>query len=102
MKNSIITEFVSFKVLETTTDEQLMAKADFLNDFQKKQDGFIDAELVKDVKENEWRFVYHYESMEKVKVIGEKMRSSKIFDGFTPITVPGSLSVTFYNHLRKW
>jgi hypothetical protein len=99
---TIITEFVKFRVLETTTDEQLISKADILNEFQKQQDGFIDAELVKSIKENEWYFVYHYENMEKVKAIGEKMRSSKVFDEFTPLTVPGSLSVAFYQLFKKW
>ncbi len=99
---TIITEFVRFKVLDTTTDELLVSKADILNDFQKRQDGFIDVELVKGVKESEWYMVYHYENMEKVKAIGEKMRSSKIFDEFVPLTVPGSLNVTFYQQLKKW
>lgn len=102
MKDTIITEFVKFKVLETTTDEQLISKADILNDFQKKQDGFIDAELVKNVEENAWCIIYHYESLEKVKAIGEKMRNSKVFDEFNPLIVPGSISVTFYHQLRKW
>jgi hypothetical protein len=102
MKDTIITEFVKFKVLETTTDEQLTAKADILNDFQKKQDGFIDAELVKDVNENAWCFIYHYESLEKVKAIGEKMRNSKVFDEFIPLIKQGSLIVTFNQRLREW
>jgi hypothetical protein len=102
MKNAIVTEFVKLKVLETTTDEQLISKADILNDFQKKQDGFIDAELVKDMNENSWCFIYHYESMEKVKAIGEKMRNSRVFDEFNPLIVPGSFSVTFCQHLKKW
>ncbi len=99
---TIITEFVRFKVLDTTTDELLVSKADILNDFQKRQDGFIDVELVKGVKESEWYLVYHYENLEKVKAIGEKMRSSKMFDEFTPLTVPGSLNVTFYHQLKTW
>ena len=82
--------------------KQLISKADILNDFQKKQDGFIDAELVKGIKETEWYFVYHYENLEKVKAIGEKMRNSKVFDEFTPLTVPGSPSVTFYQQLKEW
>jgi hypothetical protein len=102
MKNSIITEFVKFRVLETTTVEQLILKADILNDFQKELDGYKDAELVKGVQENEWYLVYHYESMDKVKVIGEKMRSSRLFDEFVPLVVPGSLGVTFYQQLKKW
>jgi hypothetical protein len=102
MKN-LITEFVKFKVLETTTDEQLISKADIvINGFWKKQDGFIDAELVKDVEENSWCFIYHNESLEKLKAGGEKMRSSKEFGDFIPLIVPGSISVTFYHRLRKW
>lgn len=102
MKNSIITEFVNFKVLETTTEEQLISKADILNYFQKKLDGYIDAELVKNVKENAWCIVYHYESLEKVKVIGEKLRNSEEFGEFISLIVPGSISITFYHLLRKW
>jgi ABC-type uncharacterized transport system substrate-binding protein len=102
MKTSMITEFVKFQVLESTSDEQLLSSADILNDFQKKQDGFIDAEVVKNVAENAWCFVYHYESMEKVKAIGEKLRSSKVFDVFMPLIVPGSLNVTFHQQLRTW
>ena len=102
MKNAIITELVTFKALEAVTDEQLISKADSLNDFQKKQDGFLDAELVKDVKENEWYLIYHYENMEKVKAIGEKLRNSKEFGEFIHLVIPGSLSITFYHKLRKW
>jgi len=103
MKATIITEFVKFKVLETTTDEQLISKADInINGFHKKQDGFIDAELVKDVEENAWCFIFHYESLEKIKAVGEKMRNSKEFGEFIPLIVPGSISAIFYNQLRKW
>jgi hypothetical protein len=102
MKNTIIAEFVKMKVLETVTDEQLLSKANILNDFQKLQDGFIDSELVKDMNENSWCFIYHFESMEKVKAIGEKMRSSNVFDEINPLIVPGSFSVTFYQHWKKW
>ena len=99
----MITEFVKFKVLETTTDEQLISKADIhMNGFQKKQDGFIDTELVKNVEENEWYFIFHYESLEKIKAVGEKMRSNKAFDDLNTLIVPGSISVTLYDQLRKW
>ena len=42
------------------------------------------------------------ESLKKLKAIGEKMRSCKIFDLFNPLIVPGSLCVTFNVRLRKW
>lgn len=103
MKDTIITEFVNFRVLETTSEKQLLSEADiFINDFLKKQDGFVDAELEKDVEGNARTFIMHYESFEKVKAIVERMRSSKEFDEFKSAIVPGSIAVTFHQHLRNW
>ncbi len=102
MKNSIITEIVKFKASETTTYEQLLIKVDILNDFQKKQDGFIDAELVIDAKEDAYYLIYHFESLEKVKVIGGKLRNSEAFEEFNSVIVPESVSITFCNKLRNW
>jgi len=98
----MVTELVKFNLLETVADELLFSKADHLNDFQKAQEGFCDVELVKNISENTWCFIYHYDSLEKVKVIGEKLRSSTIFDEFNKLIVPGSLSVTFHQQLKKW
>ncbi len=102
MKTTMITEFVEIRVLETATDEQLLAKAEVLNDFLKMQDGYVDAELLKGIERNIWRFIFHFESMEKVKAIGEKMRSSEEFNDFKTLIVPGSIGVTFFRQERKW
>jgi hypothetical protein len=102
MKNEVITEFVKFKVLETTTVEQLLSKADILNEFQKKLDGYIDAELVKGIEGNAWCFIYHFDSLEKVKVIGEKLRGSNVFSEFICLIIPESLNVTLNHQFKKW
>ena len=102
MKNTIITEFVKIEALETTTDEQMKTAADVINNFLQQQDGFIDAELVKAVEGNIWHFIYHIETLEKLKVIGEKMRSAKMFGEITPLIVPGTLSVSFFTQLKSW
>ena len=102
METKIITELVQFKVLNTTTDEQIVTAVNNLNEFQKKQDGFLDAELVKDVKENSWCIIYHYENFEMVQAIGAKLRSNKVFSDFTSLTSPESLSISFYHLIEKW
>jgi hypothetical protein len=102
MKNSNVTELVNFKVLESTTEEQLLLKADSLIDFLKKQDGFVDAELLTDAEGNARSIIIHYESFEKVKSIVEKMRSCFEFDDFKSVLVPGSIGVTFQQQLKKW
>lgn len=100
---TMITEFVNFRVLETTTDEQLMAKADrFIGDFMKKQDGFVDAELTKTVKGDSLCFILRYESFEKVKAIVEQLGSCKEFAEFKLLLVPGSITVTFNPQLKTW
>ena len=97
-----MTELVKFMILSTTTNDQLLLAADKLNEFQKLQDGFLDAELVKQNNENEWCFIYHYESFEKVKIIGEALRKSGIFNEFMPLIIPDSLSITFHQPIKKW
>lgn len=97
-----MTEIVKFKVPDTVTEDQLFAKACILNDFQKNQDGFIDAELIKQTEAKEWCFIYHFESFEKAKSIGQKLRENKIFDEFLPVTEAGSVSVTFYDKKMNW
>jgi hypothetical protein len=102
MKTKIITEFVRVEVLQTTSDEQLLAKAEIINQFIQKQDGFIDAELVKAMEGNVWYFIYHIENFEKLKTVGEKLRAMKLFDEITPLIVPGSMSVRFYQQVKNW
>jgi hypothetical protein len=102
MKTTMITEFVRFEALQTTTEEQLLEKADLINEFLQEQDGFIDAEIVKAVEGNIWYFVYHIENFEKLKAVGEKLRSNKLFDELTPLIASGSLNVSFYLQFKSW
>ena len=103
MKTTMITEFVNFRGLETTSDELLLSKADVLiNGFLKKQVGFINAELVKEGEGDARCFIIRYESFEMVKAIIAKMGNCKEFDEFKSVIVPGSIGVTFNQHLRKW
>jgi hypothetical protein len=100
---TMITEFVNFKVLETTTDEQLIAKADaFIGDFMKKQDGFVDAELTKAADGDARCFILRYESFEKVKPIVEQLGNCQEFAEFKSLLVPGSIAVTFNPQLKTW
>jgi hypothetical protein len=56
----------------------------------------------KAVEGNTWHFIYHIENMEKLKAVGEKLRSSKLFDELTPLIVPGSLGVSFHHKIKNW
>jgi uncharacterized protein YxjI len=100
MKTTMITEFVEISLPETTTVEQFTEKAENFVNFLKKQDGYIDGEMVQALEGNAWRFVFHFENMEKVKAIGEKMRSSNEFAEFKAVIA--GFGVTFFRQLKKW
>lgn len=102
MKNKKITELVRIEVLLSTTDEQVLAKANLINGFLQKQDGFIDYELVKAMEGNTWYFIYHIENLEKLRAVGEKLRSNKLFDELIPFIIKGSMNISFFNHMEKW
>jgi recombinational DNA repair ATPase RecF len=99
----MVTEFVNLKPLATTTEEQLISAIDNLvKNFWNTQDCFVDAELLKSIEQNELTLVFHFESMEKVKISGQKMRQTEEFAQFIALLVPDSLSIVFNNSLRKW
>lgn len=102
MKTTIITEFVKIEALQTTTNEQLLAKVNLINDFLQNQDGFIECEFVKAMEGNTWFLIYHIENMEKLRAVGEKLRSNKLFDELIPLITKGSMNFSFFNQVKKW
>ncbi len=102
MKNTVITALVRLEVLPSTTEEQVLRKADLINDFLQNQDGFIDCELVKAIEGNTWYLIYHIENIEKLRAVGQKLRSNKLFDELIPIITTGSMNFSFFNKLKKW
>ena len=102
MKNTVITELVRIEVLPSTTEEQVLTKANRINDFLQNQDGFIDCELIKAIEGNTWFLIYHIENMEKLRAVGQKLRSNKLFDELVPLITTGSMNFSFFTKLKKW
>jgi hypothetical protein len=57
---------------------------------------------VKALEGNTWYFLYHIENMEKLRVVGEKLRNSRLFDELTPLIVAGGMSISFFGQVKKW
>lgn len=102
MKSTVITELLKIEALPGTTPEQVVEKADVINSFISQQDGFLDSELVRAVEGNTWYFIYHIENIEKLKVVGEKIRSNRLFGGIMPLIEPDSMKVSFYQKIKSW
>lgn len=102
MKSNVITELLKIEALPGTTPEQVVEKADFINAFISGQDGFIDSELIRAVEGNTWYFIYHIENMEKLKAVGEKIRSIRLFGELMPLIEPDSMKVSFFRKMKSW
>jgi hypothetical protein len=102
MKSTVITELLKIEALPGTTTEQVVEQADLINSFISRQDGFIDCELVKAVEGNTWYFIYHIVNIEKLKAVGEKIRSNRVFGEIMPLIDPDSMKVTFYQTIKSW
>jgi len=102
MKTNVITELLKIEVLPDVSDEQIVEKVNVINKFIEKQDGFIDAELVKGFEGGVWYLIYHIENAQKLKEVGEKIRGSKLFDEIIPLIISGSMSVQFFNRYKTW
>lgn len=102
METKIITEVVQFEALDSSTDEQILSAVHGLNQFQKEYEGFLDSEIAKDLNEESWRIIFHYENFESVKTIGANLRSSKEFVDFTSLIEAESLKLYFGQQLKNW
>ena len=102
METMIITEFVQFETLEKTTNEQLIEAVNRLNQFQKNLGGLLDAEISRNMKDDSWSIIFHYEDMEKVQAIGAPLRSSQEFMDFNSLIANESLRISFCQQLKTW
>jgi len=102
METKIITEMVHFEALDTTNDEQIVDAVQGLNRFQKAYEGFLDAEIAKDIKEDSWNIIFHYKNFEWVQAIGAHLRSSKEFSDFKSLIDTESLRISFGQQLKHW
>lgn len=72
-----ITELVEVKVKENISDEKFIKTADdFVKNCFMNVEGFIDSELFKE-NETDWKFIYHWESIESFESAGKSMISSE-------------------------
>lgn len=99
----MITELIEFEVCEGISNEQLITKAEkVVTDFHKKQDGYIDMELVKDNLKGIGKMIVHYETMEDIEKVKNNIPHSKAVKEFTGLLKPESLNVSFYEKQKKW
>ncbi|MBN2772851.1 MAG: hypothetical protein JXR31_01290 [Prolixibacteraceae bacterium] len=99
----MITEFISFELSDGIGHEQLILQADrVVNEFHKKQDGYVDMELVCENSGKQWQMVIHYQTMDDIEKVKTNLPKSCAIKGFTELIRPGTMKVSFYGQKGKW
>ena len=99
----MITELIVFELKKGIAKNQVVNQANkMVNDFHKKQDGYVDMELICDPSEDQWKMIIHYETMEDIEKVKLNIPNSKAIKDFTALVLPESLKVSFYDQLQKW
>ncbi len=99
----MITEIIAFELLEGVSHDQLLKQADkVVNDFHKKQDGYIDMELDNASFGDQWQMIVHYQSMDDIEKVKNNLPHSKAIKEFTQLLAPNSMKVSFFKQQACW
>jgi hypothetical protein len=99
----MITELIAFELREGISNDSLIRQADtVINDFHRKQEGYIDMELVSGTSDSTWQMILHYRSMEDIEKVKNNIPHSDAIKDLTEMLKPGSLQVSFYENRGKW
>lgn len=98
----MITEIIELKAKEGVSKEEFIEVLDKVEcNFHMKQKGFVATELAKG-DENNWVLIQYYESMEDIKLVGEKIPQSDVMKEFSKLIVEGSVNIKFLERVRTW
>lgn len=95
MNISTAKEILEFKFIPTIQDEEILIKINAtIEKFHKKQDGFIDAEVLKNTSEKLWYLILHYKSIANIKNSAENLKVSAEIDALKRIVVPDTIKIS--------
>lgn len=100
---NIITEIVNLKTINGITDEEFIQIVDELEcEFHSKQGGFIDSELVKTDKADNWMIIQHWKSKEEASLASKKMFEEKITERFRNALDPQNVKIMLLPQIKSW
>jgi len=99
----IATEIVTMKTLEHVPKDEFIAIVDDLEkNFHSKQHGFIDTELLYNLRNDEWIMIQHWASMDNLNTASKKMFHNEVTELFVKSIDPKSVKMTMLPQLKVW
>jgi hypothetical protein len=99
----MITELIAFEKRNEISSNELIDVAEkVVTNFHKKQDGYVDMELIKESSGRLWKMIVHYQTMEDIEKVKINIPQSKVIKEFTQLVIPESMDVSFFEQQQKW
>jgi hypothetical protein len=103
MGKNIVTEIVSFEIINGINDQEFIKIVDFLEkEFHMKQNGYIDTELIKGKDDNQWMMIQHWQTMNDAKESSKQMMKSKFTENFRNSLDPKSVKLSCLEQKYRW
>lgn len=98
----MITEIVTFQIVETVSDEQFEKIVKQVEtEFHMKQPGYIDSELAKG-RNNSWAMVMHWKSLDEVKLASRLLMKDPLTQSFRDAIIPSSVKMSYLEQIESW
>lgn len=99
----IVTEIINFEIIENVSEEEFVEIVDKLDkDFNVKQKGYIDTELLYLKDENRWALIEHWENIEDFKSASSNMFKEESTKRFREVLKQKSIKISVYQQKNIW
>jgi heme-degrading monooxygenase HmoA len=102
VNKGLIVELAQFKLADGVDEQSFLRAADAVQeDFLRKQDGYIDRELLKG-EDNQWLDILHWSSLEEAQQASEAMLQAPSAAGFMQAIDPTSVKMMHLETVKAW
>jgi hypothetical protein len=100
---SIVTEIVTFKIVESIDKDEFFNIVDILeSNFHSKLSGFIDTELLYNDKLDEWIMIQHWNNLDNAQSASKKMFNNPVTEEFVRSIQPNTVKMLKLEQLGVW
>lgn len=97
------TEIVTMKTVEGISKEDFISIVDELErNFHAKQPGFIDSELLRDEKRDEWIMIQHWADLDNMRSASKKMFNNPVTESFVKSIEPQTVKMIMLPRAGAW
>jgi antibiotic biosynthesis monooxygenase (ABM) superfamily enzyme len=99
----IVTEIVTMRTMAGIGKERCICVVDGLEkNFHSKLPGFIDSELLRDEKNDEWIMIQHWDGLDNLRSASKKMFNNPVTESFVQAVDPKAVKMIILPQVGAW